>query len=394
MRGEVEPEPAIEGRIVPRPLDLAAVEEILSDEAAELLQQARSGNTHRAYAGDWARFCEWCAANGASPLPATTTTVLNYIAHLTMGRAPATVERAVSAILSIHTDTAAERPNTRPIRDALRAYRKLRAKAGFRPRRSLPITIEILRAMIEAQPEDTSTGQRNRAILTVGYAAMTHRIELHNLNIEDLTFLREGLEVFIAMSKTDRDARGVSVPLPYGSHPGTCPVRVESAWLEILAERGITSGPVFRAIDKHGRIAGAISDDGAPVRRAGRGDGIHMTPEAINLVVKEAARAADPPHADRYSAHGLRGCGATDAADAGATMSGIWQHGRWSEKSPVMMQYIRHRDKWKNNPMRVGLRTGRRLSAQSDAGAAAPCCSHPGSPMAQVLANRARDIRQ
>ncbi len=168
--------------------------------------------------------------------------------------------------------------------------------------------------------------------------------------------MREGLEVFIAMSKTDRDARGVSVPLPYGSHPGTCPVRVESAWLEILAEHGITSGPVFRAIDKHGRIAGTIGDDGRPVRRAGRGDGIRMTPEAINLVVKEAARAAELPHAHRYSAHGLRAGGATDAADAGATMSGICQHGRWSEKSPVVMQYIRHRDKWKNNPMlRVGL---------------------------------------
>ncbi|MEV4324295.1 hypothetical protein AB0J37_18845 [Microbispora rosea] len=205
--------------------------------------------------------------------------------------------------------------------------------------------------MIEAQPDDTSTGQRNWAILTVGYAAMTRRIELHNLNIEDLTFLREGLEVFIAMSKTDRDARGVSVPLPYGSHPGTCPVLVESAWLEILAEQGITSGPVFRAIDKSGRIADAIGDDGAPVRRASRGDGIRMTPEAINLLVKEAAQAAELPQADRYSAHGLRAGGATDAADAGATMSGICRHGRWSEKSPVVMLYIRHRDKWKNNPM-------------------------------------------
>ncbi|WP_239101562.1 site-specific integrase [Microbispora amethystogenes] len=273
-----------------------------------------------------------------------------------MGRAPATVDRAISAILSIHTDTGAERPNTRPIREALRSYRKLRAKSGFRPRWSLPITIEILRAMIETQPEDGPAGNRNRTILTVGYAAMTRRIELHNLNIEDVTFLREGLELFIPMSKTDRDARGVSVPLPYGSHPGTCPVRVESAWLEILTEHGITSGPVFRAIDKNGRIAGAIGDDGAPVRRAGRGDGIRMTLEAINLVVKQAAQAAGLPHADRYSAYGLRAGGATDAADSGATMAGICQHGRWSEKSPVVMQYIRHRDKWKNNPMlRVGL---------------------------------------
>ncbi|MEU7916938.1 site-specific integrase [Microbispora bryophytorum] len=86
------------------------MEEVHSDEGAELLQQARSDNTRRAYAGDWARFCDWCAANGASPLPATTATVINYIAHLTtLGRAPATVERAVSAILSIHTDTGAER---------------------------------------------------------------------------------------------------------------------------------------------------------------------------------------------------------------------------------------------------------------------------------------------
>ncbi|RGA02600.1 hypothetical protein DI270_023495 [Microbispora triticiradicis] len=84
--------------------------------------------------------------------------------------------------------------------------------------------------------------------------------------------------------------------------------------------------------------------------------GIRMTPEAINLVVKNAARVADHPHSNRYSVHGLCTGGATDAADAGATMSGICQHGRWSERSPVVMQYIRHRDKWRSNPkLRVGL---------------------------------------
>ncbi|GAA3447996.1 tyrosine-type recombinase/integrase [Planomonospora venezuelensis] len=177
---------------------------------------------------------------------------------------------------------------------------------------------------------------------------MGRRSELVALNIADLAVTADGLEVHIATSKTDQDARGETVAVPYGSHPQTCPVRVLQAWLTLLAERDIGSGALLRPIDRHDRLATA--------GRAGRGTGERLTAQSINLIVKRAAAAAQLPDAETYSAHSLRAGGATAAAKAGAPMSAITAHGRWAEGSPVVAGYIRQADKWNDNPLRgVGL---------------------------------------
>jgi hypothetical protein len=59
--------------------------------------------------------------------------------------------------------------------------------------------------------------------------------------------------VLIRRSKTDQEAAGQTIGVPYGSDPATCPVRAQRAWLE---EAGITDGPIFRRIDRHGILHG------------------------------------------------------------------------------------------------------------------------------------------
>ena len=67
----------------------------------------------------------------------------------------------------------------------------------------------------------------------------------------------DGLRVLLRKSKTDPEGAGRHVGIPFGSNPKTCPVRAYRRWLEVS---GITTGPVFRPIDRHGRIgAGAIT---------------------------------------------------------------------------------------------------------------------------------------
>ncbi|MQY08880.1 hypothetical protein ACRB68_69910 [Actinomadura sp. RB68] len=122
------------------------------------------------------------------------------------------------------------------------------------------------------------------------------------------------------------------------------------AWLVVLANADITSGPLFRPIDRHGNIGDRTRAS------AGRGRRGRLTPQAINLIVKRAAAAANLEHADTYTAHGLRAGGATSAAKAGAPMSAITRHGRWADGSPVVAGYIRQADKWNDNPLRgIGL---------------------------------------
>ncbi|MEV4895183.1 tyrosine-type recombinase/integrase [Nonomuraea sp. NPDC055795] len=179
---------------------------------------------------------------------------------------------------------------------------------------------------------------------------MGRRSEITDVEIGELTVTEDGLEVFVPLSKTDQDAHGETVAIPYGSHPDTCPVRVVRAWLATLTEHGIATGALFRAIDRHGGIGDRER------RAAGRGTRGRLSPQAVNLIVKRAATAAGLEHAEAYTAHGLRAGGATSAAKVIAPMSAITRHGRWADGSTVVAGYIRQADKWTDNPLRgIGL---------------------------------------
>ncbi|MEV7011922.1 tyrosine-type recombinase/integrase [Streptosporangium sp. NPDC051022] len=310
--------------------------------------------TGRAYARDWSAFTTWCATHGRTPLPATAETLAEYVTHLAAtptrtGRlpAPSTVERALACIQSRHK-LAGTTADARPARLALRAYRRQQADAGKRARKAPPAELDALRRMLDATAPDTLAGLRDRAALVLGFALMGRRSELAALDIGDVALTADGLEVFIGRSKTDQDALGETVPLPYGSHSETCPVRVVQAWIAALAEYGVTSGPLLRGVDRHGRLTGTTGAAGKAVTR--------MSGHGLNLLVRRAAVRAGLPNAETFSAHSLRAGGATAAAKAGAPVSAIARHGRWSEKSPVVHGYIRTADKWRDNPMRgVGL---------------------------------------
>ena len=109
--------------------------------------------------------------------------------------------------------------------------------------------------MVQALP-DTLIGVRDRALLLVGYAGAFRRSELVALDVEDLVETDEGLVVTIRRSKTDQESAGRELGLPYGSQLVTCPVRAVRRWRQVAA---IDDGPLWRSIDRHGRMAGRLS---------------------------------------------------------------------------------------------------------------------------------------
>lgn len=351
MQNRRQPSP-VDGALIPvGAMSFVSIEHRLEGEAARLVEEGLAANTRIAYARDFGAYATWCAGTGRDSLPATAATLANYVAYLA-GRqyAPATIDRALACVLAAHDHAQLAKPATTPARMALRAFRRDRAQQGHRPRKSPPITVDRLRAMVAAVPPDTPVGLRDRALLVLGFALMGRRSEISDVDIGDLTVTGEGLAVYVPVSKTDQDAHGETVAIPYGSHPDTCPVRVVRAWLAVLADAGITSGPLFRPIDRHGNIGDRTRSS------AGRGRRGRLTPQAVNLIVKRAAAAAGLEHAETYTAHGLRAGGATSAAKAGAPMSAITRHGRWADGSPVVAGYIRQADKWNDNPLRgIGL---------------------------------------
>ncbi|MGV9779619.1 site-specific integrase [Streptosporangium sp. NPDC003464] len=330
--------------------DRRPADEHLTEVAARLIAAAPAANTTRAYARVWADYLSWCTATGRTPLPATAATLASFVAELAgRGLAPATIDQALACVSSAHGKAGLARPHTTAARDALRAYRReWNTTGGNTVRKAPPITIDILRSLVEHTPDDTPTGIRDRAALVLGFALMGRRSEIAAIDCDHLTFPRQGLEVFIPMSKTDQDAAGQTIAIPYGSHLSTCPVRSVQTWLAVLREHGITTGALLRPIDRFGRIGGTPG-------WAGRG-GLRLSGVTLNTIVKDAALRAGLADAERYSAHGLRAGGATTLADANVPTGKIAEQGRWKPTSPTVHGYVRTVDRWKDNPMgRAGL---------------------------------------
>lgn len=91
------------------------------------------------------------------------------------------------------------------------------------------------------------------------------------------------------------------------------------AWLDAS---GITAGPLFRAVDRHGNLAGRRLSD-----------------RAVAEVVKRTARAAGLD-ATRYSGHSLRAGLITSAAEAGVADRDIMRHSR-HQSADMMRRYMR-----------------------------------------------------
>jgi len=77
--------------------------------------------------------------------------------------------------------------------------------------------------------------------------------------MKDINFTRDGLRLTIAKSKTDQTGEGETFGVNYcRKDPDVCPVKALKAW---VAAAGISSGPVFRAINRHGNVQdGALND--------------------------------------------------------------------------------------------------------------------------------------
>ncbi|GIH97412.1 site-specific integrase [Planobispora siamensis] len=309
--------------------------------------------TRRAYAGDWNRFTAWCARAGRTALPASAETLAEYVSALAdEGKAPATITRAIAGIRTAHRINGLLPPDTTAARAVRKAYRGERAAAGMpNQRQAAALAVSHLRRIAAALDTGTATDLRDRLTVVLGWAMMARRSELAGLDLGDVADVEQGLLVTVRRSKTDRAATGRRVAVPYGSDPLTCPVRTLRAWRSLLAERGSTSGPLLRRIDRHGVIAGV---PGARPSGSGPADG-RLSGHTIGTILTRAARRAGLA-VDDLSAHSLRAGGATGAYTAGADLVSIGRHGGWRDGSSELLKYIRDVDRWKHNPMHgVGL---------------------------------------
>lgn len=278
---------------------------------------SRAPNTSRAYGRDFDAFRAWCAERALCSLPADGPTVALYLAALADERlSVATIGRALVAINQAHKLAGHEGPRShRAVRET---FKGIRRTLGTAQRGKAPMMPEVIRTAAAVGRDDV-LGARDRALLALGLAGGFRRSEIVSLDVSDLDFRTEGLVITLRRSKTDQEGEGRKVALPYGSTPATCPVRAVRAWLSAAS---ITEGPVFRSVNKAGRVA---------VER--------LSDRSVANIVKGAAeRAGLDPAA--YAGHSLRAGLATAAAKAGKSERAIMrQTGHKSER--MVRRYIR-----------------------------------------------------
>jgi site-specific recombinase XerD len=283
----------------------------------------KSVATRRAYRSDFRLFGDYCAARGVEAVPATAETVAAFLsAEAVRGTKAATIDRRAAAIRYAHAAAGLEPPtNSEAVRAVLRGIRRT---IGTAQAQKAPATADRLRAMLDACPA-TLRGQRDRALLALGFAGAFRRSELVALQVEDLAEVPDGFRVTIRRSKTDQDGQGQEIVIPRGAR--LRPVEAVRTW---LAAASITSGPIFRPINKAGRVADAA-----------------LTAESAASVVKERAEAVGLNPAD-FAGHSLRAGFLTSAAEAGASVFKMMEVSR-HRSVDTLRGYVRRADMFKDH---------------------------------------------
>jgi site-specific recombinase XerD len=296
--------------------------EVLLRQTGTHARRARTAATLRSYLTGWRHFHAWCDRRRLPALPASPSTVAEYLTDNADRLAVSTLRRRLTVIGQCHQVTGHTSPtSTDQVR---RVWRNVRAQ-GEAPREVKPVVTATLRAMV-AVLDDQLLGRRDRALLLFGFAGLLRRSELVALDVEDVTEVLQGLELVVRRSPGDEDGVAVVQPIPYGRNPATCPVRAWRAW---VAAAGIASGPAFRAVDRHGNVSpGRLSD------------------KTVARVVKRTAQRAGLDAA-AFSSHSLRAGLAVMAAGVGASTSQLMTQGRWRSDTAVH-RYERRGDLWRD----------------------------------------------
>lgn len=307
--------------------EAAAKLQALRERAAGYVRGSVAANTAKAYRSDWRHFATWADGYGIDPLPASPETVALYFSDIAETHKPATITRRMAAIKANHEAAGYVSPTgAASVRKVLAGIRR---DVGTAQRRAHALTVEDVQRIVRELAPAGTLGARDRALVLVGFGGAFRRSELVGIQVEHVAFVTRGVVITLPRSKTDQEGAGQPVFIPYTQDPETCPVRALRAW---LTAAGITSGPVFRQVDRGGHVGDAA-----------------LTAQVVALIVKRYAKALGYDPAD-YSGHSLRAGLATSAAAAGVPSHDIRRQTR--HKSEAMLAvYIREADGFARNPV-------------------------------------------
>ncbi|EKE72222.1 tyrosine-type recombinase/integrase [Gallaecimonas xiamenensis] len=236
-------------------------------------------------------------------LPASPSQLKRYLGLKGASLSVSTLRSHISAIKLWHRQQGFMDPVNDEVVLALKALSRL--QKGQDKRKARTLSRSQLEALLASCQNDGLLGWRDGLMISLGLAAALRRSELAALTFADLDDSEAGLSLQIRFSKTDQTGRGKQMVLP------ALPAPFEPrAWLAGWQQQsGLTSGPVLRAINRHGQVQ----------ERA-------MSTHGLNLALQKRATALG---LEGVSCHSLRRSFATLAVRNGVSLVDIAAVGRW-----------------------------------------------------------------
>lgn len=297
-------------------------------ERRKMLQSAvRSPRTMEVYRISWAVFVGWCVTAGRPSLPASADTVSLFCSsEIQVGLRLATVRLRLAAVAWHHRAAGFAVPVDDSVRRVLEGAARQLCE---RPAGKAALSADVLRLAAEKFLSSGShCAVRDLAVVLLGFASGWRRSELAALQVADVRFVREGLRLYQAKSKTDQEGNGRHVGIPFGAHASTCPVKAVRAW---LSQRGSAPGPLF--VRSFG-----LSWTSEPLH-----------PESVSQLLKRVLERVGED-SSKYGAHSLRAGCITAAAESGADLPAIMQRTGHASVA-VVMGYIRPASVFRNDPL-------------------------------------------
>lgn len=306
-------------------------------DAGENDDAALSPNTLRSYQTGWHQYRDWCRERYLEPLTGHPEQIATYLASLVPSDDAAarhkisTVKLRLAAIKHFFREAGQVMDWKHPA-----IAKQIRGLARRNPTlvRQDPVAalgLSDLEAIVAGIETGGLRGLRDRALILVGFAAGLRRSELVAVQIEHMTAVEGGYEIWLGTTKTDEGDRD-NVALIAETGTAICPVRALNAWLD---RSGLREGPVFRGFQPNGDL-----------RPTGLSD------QAVRLVIKERAAAVGldvrrtqrggrtVTEQVRWGGHSLRRGIATAVAEAtDGDVKAVQEAGRW-KSAVTALRYV------------------------------------------------------
>ena len=289
-----------------------------ADLLAEYCAAQRAAETYRAYRSDWRGWLAWLRHRERRWQSAGDEDLAVYLAlKARAGIRPSTLSR-----IAIGISAGYEERGVAPVRGphTKAVFRGIRRTHGTTAKRAKPITIPLLRKLVDGIRRRNQRGRdrRDRALILLMWQGALRRGEAVGLDWRDVRHVAGGVMILVRRSKGARDGEAVEIPIVEASDPRYCPLRALEAWRTLRPDH---DEEVFSASTGAGRWTG------------------RMSPQAVNMILRSRLDAAgiDP---NGYSTHSLRAGLLTSAALAGTTAWRLREHSR-HKRSETLDLYVR-----------------------------------------------------